>query len=130
MHARLVVAYLWLGCGIYLAIGVAGLVAPAWLMGFVGIEPTGPSALNEIRAAYGGQLLGLAVVMGLGAWHAERRRWALGLFVLAVSGMVLARAVSVAIDGTPNAVAWGLGALELAGAVSGAALLWAGPRRG
>lgn len=130
MHMRLVVAYLWFGSWIYLAIGVAGMVAPAWLMGFVGIELEGASALNEIRAAYGGQLLGLAVVMGLGALRAERRRWALGLFVLAVGGMVLARAVSVVVDGAPNGVAWGLGALELSGAVSGAALLGTWPRRG
>lgn len=125
---RLVTAYLILAAAIYAAIGVAGLVSPRWLLGLVEVSLPGPSALNEIRAAYGGQLLGLALVIALGARRREWRRWTLILFSAAAGGMLAGRMISLAADGAPNAVVWTLTGLEAAGALGGAALLATWPR--
>jgi hypothetical protein len=130
MHMRLVTAYLVFAAMVYATIGTAGLVAPAWLMGLVAIELPEASALSEIRAAYGGQLLGLALIVGLGALRSAWRRWTLTLFVAAAGGMLLARLLSVAIDGAPNTAVWVLGAMELSGALAGAALMATWPRAG
>lgn len=122
-------AYLLFGALMYAIIGVAGLVAPASLLGLVEISLETPSSANEVRAFFGAQSLVLAAVFAFGALRDHWRRPALGLFVALALSFAVARVVSMVIDGmpgTPNLVLLGM---EAVGTVAGILLLHLDRRR-
>lgn len=125
----LTLAYLAFGATFYLALGVAGLLAPTWLLSLVGISLDTPSALNEVRAFFGGQSLVLGALFALGAARERWRRPAVGLFVALAAAFALSRGLSLAVDGTPGIVNWILFGMELLGVASGALLLRLGRSR-
>jgi len=98
--------------GFFLAMGVAALVRPAWVVGRFDVAVPTAAARNEVRAVYGG--FGLAVGAGL-LWSATDERLT-GVALLAVAfallGMAAGRLVSAVIDRTVNPWVWTFFAVE------------------
>lgn len=102
---------------ITIAFGVAGLVYPAQVMDFAELAaetPTTPvAALGEIRAVYGGMLVGLGIATVWAALDPVTRRptlTLLGILWLCVFG---GRMWGVAVDGNPGLVGWLNATMEL-----------------
>ena len=70
------------------------------------------SALNELRANYGGLQIGMGLFLLAGLRCKTYLRPALLAQALIVGGLVTGRLISVAIDGQPNAFIQGLIVLE------------------
>jgi hypothetical protein len=70
------------------------------------------SALNELRANYGGLQIGMGLFLLAGLCCKSYLRPALLAQALIVGGLVTGRLISVAIDGQPNAFIQGLIVLE------------------
>ncbi len=87
---------------ILLGIGVSSLISPQGILAPVGIHLSTPSALNEIRASYGGMHIGVAGVILSGAAVSAMRRWALLLLATFMAGLAGGRLVSIAVDGFPG----------------------------
>jgi peptidoglycan/LPS O-acetylase OafA/YrhL len=102
--------------------GVALLVRPA-LLGTLGIELGRPAAVTEIRAFYGGLELGLAVFFALASTRDEWLRPALFAQAASLGGIVLARLVGFAIDGSAEPLLLLFAAIETTGAVLAIAAL-------
>src|SRR3954465_15395605 len=79
--------------------GVALLVRPA-LLGALGIELGRPAAVTEIRAFYGGLELGLAGFFAAASTRDEWLRPALFAQAASLGGIVLARMIGLALDGS------------------------------
>jgi len=117
-------------CGLALvAVGWVGLTAPASLMTPLGIEREGASAHNEMRAAYGGMHLALGTFLLVAAVRRPLRRPALWVTLCFMGGLTLGRAVSFAIDGTPDPFVLRLLVPEALAAAAAAALLATGRTR-
>jgi hypothetical protein len=115
-------AMLTVGGTILLGIGVFGLVSPQGILAPVGIHLDGASALNEIRASYGGMHVGVAGVILWGAAVPAMRRWALLLMAAFMAGLAGGRLVGIAVDGFPGLFVCQLLVIE---AVLAVAAAWA-----
>ena len=102
--------------------GVALLVRPA-LMGTLGIELGRPAAATEIRAFYGGLELGLALFFALASTRDAWLRPALFAQAASLGGIVLARLIGMALDGSAEPLILLFAAVEGTGAVLGALAL-------
>lgn len=88
---------------IFLALGLAGLANPQWVMSFVGYPPTTAAlALGEVRGLYGG----LFAVMGLftlfAATNPSAHRGSLLLIGLMWFGVAGGRLAGAYLDGSPG----------------------------
>jgi hypothetical protein len=109
-------AALGLAALVMFGLGALGLFSPLTVIGPIGLSASGASAMNELRAQYGGLHLALAAYYGWGIVKPEGRRMALGVLVVQMTGIVLARAASSVIDGVPGPAVckpWTLEALLL-----------------
>jgi len=116
---------------IAIGIGASILFAPAWFHAGHGIElGTGASLLSEVRAP-GGALLGLGLLMGVGAFA---RAFTLASTAIAAAVYLAyggSRLLSFALDGLPAPGLVGATALELAlGGACGLLLLQGALRAG
>jgi hypothetical protein len=109
-------------------VGWIGLSAPADLMDPLGIPLDGPSAHNEIRAAYGGMHVGLGLFLLVTALRAPLRTVGLWVDLCIMGGLVAGRLASFAIDGAPGDFVVRLFIPEAIGAVLSALLLASGTR--
>jgi|GEM_PF-1066003 len=116
-----------LGAMVWLGVGLAGLLEPAWLLGQAGIELRGVDAHNEARAIYGGLMLALGGVQAALALRDGWRRIGIALWTVLLAGLVTGRLWSLIVDGWPAGVARLLLAVEVAGLLMGA-VLWAASR--
>ena len=120
---------LLLSCLLFLAAGLAFLIAPETMTAQVDIHAATPTGVADIRAVYGGLEPGLAAVLFTHLWGHARdpaqlpRGLTIALFAL--SGMALARLVGIALDGPQRAITWPL----WAGEVIGALLCWVALRQ-
>ena len=96
--------------------GVALLVRPE-LIGALGLELGRPAAATEIRAFYGGLELGLALFFGLASTRDAWLRPALFAQAASLGGIVLARLIGLALDGSAEPIILLAGAAEGTGAV-------------
>ena len=105
------------------AFGAWSLALPSRAAGLVGFQLEDAAASGEMRAVYGGLVLGLGLVMGAALRREDGGHWlrAIGLCFL---GLVFGRAVSLLADGLTT---WNAAALVLEGAT--AALLLFAARR-
>ena len=115
---------------IFGVLSVVALVAPQTLLGSVELAITTPSAFAELRAAYFGCFLGLAVLFQAGAQRVECRQLAVGVAALVLCGFVGGRFLSLVLDGPPNAFSTAMHALEGAGGLIAAVLWWRGRSAG
>lgn len=119
LFARLflaVVAFIFLGLGSY------NLFFPAAGMAGFEIQIATLSALNEIRANYGGMHFAMGLFFASGACVAALRVSALLVVALFTGGLVMGRALSLYLDGLPNTVVLSLLALEAIGFVAATVL--------
>ncbi len=124
MHRRLEIITLGLAGLAILATGVTGLVDPQALFTPLELQIAGVSAMNEIRAAYGGMHLGIGLLLLAGAWRPEFRRTALWVGLAFMGGLTVGRGVSLVVDGTPSAFVFQLWIPETGAAVAIATLLF------
>jgi hypothetical protein len=124
MELTMVVGILWLFALINLAIGVGCLVDPLGLL-----EPVGVGALNsggvvELRAMYGGMLVGFGGFLGWCALDAARARLGLLASVCTVGGLGFSRLVAWTITMPEGMLFPILFVVEIGGAVVGIVALW------
>ncbi|WP_068860057.1 DUF4345 domain-containing protein [Perlucidibaca aquatica] len=100
-------------CGLsFLLIGANTFYDPLAAMAPVELNINTVSALNELRANYGGLQIGMGLFLLAGLCCKTYLRPALLAQALIVGGLVTGRLISVAIDGQPNAFIQGLIVLE------------------
>ncbi|MDG2048947.1 MAG: DUF4345 domain-containing protein [Myxococcota bacterium] len=108
---------IWLDAVVFSGIGLAFLFWPQELAGFLGIELTNTTALNDFRAVYGGVPAGLAAFLFMAV---SRPSWtvpALWMALLTLTGLAVGRVLSEALDGTPGFIVQALQVAEIAGAL-------------
>jgi hypothetical protein len=103
---------------VWLGIGLAGLIAPAWLLSPMTVTATDPIGFSELRAMYGGLELGLA---GFTGWCAATGRVREGLLIsiVTVGGLSVGRLIGVFVDGSTDPMLLFLMVLEGSGAALG-----------
>jgi hypothetical protein len=99
---RLNRALLLLAAASFLYVGISGLLSPVSLTEPIDLEMRGPSAVNEIRANYGGMHLAIGLLFLAGALVARARRPATILLAVFAAGLVFGRIVSIVVDGVPG----------------------------
>lgn len=110
---------LW-GAGLMmLVVGALHLINPQMMMNTPGVELSTVNYLHIVRAAYGGSYLGMACLFLLGAFGRIDRHFALLSVVVLFSGFAVGRLVSIALDGPPVGLYFGVLAAELFFAVCG-----------
>jgi hypothetical protein len=82
---------------IFLAVGMAAIMAPEVVMEYLKVEAIGESAFNSIRSIYGGLNLAFALFLAYGA--VNMRKEALGLIILYMSGFLFGRIYSFILTG-------------------------------
>jgi hypothetical protein len=115
--------------GIFLVVSGVCLVDPTLLLDGMEIALETPSALAEARAGYGGAFAGLGTLFWLGSARPPYRALALGIAALVLGVFTVARLLSLALDGTPNALAFANHAAEALGFVLALGLWRAESRR-
>ena len=130
MNAKEIVArgYLWLSAILFVGLGIALLFWPTEILKGVEITFETPTAFADIRADYGGCILGVGVFL---IWCAlQRRSVRAGLLCvgLVYSGYVTGRLLSLMIDGTPKQIIFILIAIEVVGALVAFALYPCAPK--
>ena len=110
---------------IFLLTGVQALIAPTVFVAATGIVLPDASSLAEVRAAYGGLLIGFAVLFWSGATRVSRRKPAIGIAALIFGLFAFARLLSLIVDGVPNAFSMVMHVVETAGFIL-TFLLWRG----
>ena len=102
---------------IFLGLGSFNLFFPVMGMAGFEIQIATVSALNEIRANYGGMHFAMGALFLAGAFIAALRIPTLLVVALFTGGLVLGRSLSLAIDGLPNLLVCALFALEAVGCI-------------
>jgi hypothetical protein len=114
-----------------IAFGIVGLAWPSQVMGFAQLQPlvqTEPvAALGEIRAVYGGMLVGIGIATLWAALDPVARRPSLLLLGVLWLCVFAGRMWGVIVDGNPGLMGWVNGLLEL---VAGVLLIAAPYMRG
>jgi len=100
-----------------LATGITELATPQTLFTPLDLRIEGASALNEIRAAYGGMHVGIGVLLLVGAGRTAFRRAALWVGLAFLGGLAAGRLVSLMVDGAPGGFVYRLWIPEAVGAM-------------
>lgn len=108
---------------IFLGLGGFNLLFPVAGIAVFEIQIASVSALNEVRANYGGMYFAMGVLFVAGASVGALRSSALLVVALFTGGLVLGRLLSLVLDGSPNTVMWGLFILEATGCVVASVLV-------
>nr|WP_090423740.1 DUF4345 family protein [Pseudomonas flavescens] len=85
-----------------LLLGAAGILYGLWpheMASLSGMLMMESAAVTDVRARYGGLPLGLALFLGLAAWHQALLRPALILLLVLYAGLALARLTGIVLDG-------------------------------
>lgn len=114
----------------FLLIGINTFRDPLAALAGVELAVNTVSALNELRANYGGLQIGMALFLLTGLIRPDMTRPALLAQMLLVGGLAIGRVVSIALDGPPNATVQGLLVLESVTALLSLALYARNPSHG
>lgn len=116
-------------CGLsFLLIGANTFHDPLAAMAPVELNINTVSALNELRATYGGLQIGMGLYLLAGIACKSMTRPALLAQALIVGGLASGRLISIALDGLPNAFVQGLVVLESVTALLSLALFLRQPK--
>lgn len=116
-------SYLALAAVAFAFLGANALLAPDAAARSLGFHLESVSALNEIRATYGGLQLAIAAVAAGGALRAAGRTAALAAVAAICGGMAFGRLVSLLADGPPHPATYLWWSIETLAALCGAGLL-------
>ena len=109
--------YLWICVITFLGLGIALMSWPERILSSVEVSFESPTAFADIRADYGGCILGIGIFLGWCAQNQERVKTGLLCTGLTFSGYVCGRLLSLLIDGMPKRIIFILIAIELLGAI-------------
>ncbi len=107
---------------IFVGLGIYSLVLPVDAVSIFEITLMEVSALNEIRANYGGMHLLFGLFFLYGSLGNRFRVAALLVVAVFAGGLVLGRLASLVLDGSPNGAIWALLVIESVGCVIAAML--------
>lgn len=94
------VRYVLIGLGlVHVVLGVFGLYAPESVAGFLSLDPLNAAALGEVRAVFGGLMLGIGIVFVRGSTGGRGARQWLMAAAVGYAGLALGRILSLAADG-------------------------------
>lgn len=93
---------------VFIGLGLVGLINPTLLLNpLMDTALKNPSAINEGRSAYGGQLLSIGVLLLIGVRHDDFRQAAFLMAVVIGGGLSVGRLASIFLDGFPtNPLIW------------------------
>jgi hypothetical protein len=93
---------------VFLALGIAGLLNPVWVMDLVGYPSSSPTSLvlGEVRGIYGGLFAVMGLFTMVAAANPAAHRGALLLVGLLWLGVCAGRLVGVYLDGDPGLPGW------------------------
>lgn len=91
-----IVAILFVGLGIWL------MLQPRAVEALYPMQLTGPMAVSEIRAVFGGLMLGVGAAVLWLLWRARRAVDAGMVTVLVFGGLLVARVAGLAAEGVPH----------------------------
>lgn len=97
--------FLGLTAFVFAAFGIAGLAAPAAIVESVGVALAPEAVLVELRAVYGGTMLGGALLAAY-CMPAERQRFGLMAVALVVGGTLAGRLLGLLWELMPEGMAW------------------------
>lgn len=112
MTTRITRCFLLVSALGFLLIGINTFRDPLAALAGVELAVNTVSALNELRANYGGLQIGMSLLLLTGLLQPAMTRPALLAQTLLVGGLAIGRVVSIALDGPPNATVQGLLVLE------------------
>ena len=114
--------YLWICTLTFLGLGITFVSNPK-LVHKVDIELTSPTAMADVRADYGGCILGVGIFLVWCAIKDSRVNSGLLCTGLIFLGYTTARLISLAVDGQPKPIIYYLIAIEALGAVLAFAMM-------
>ena len=94
--------YLGVVGGIFIASGLFAFIDPTALGHWLGIGPVDLSGETEIRATYGGLVVGIGLLLLFGLWSRKLAFAALAVMVFGVGGLVLTRLFVEVFSGGPG----------------------------
>lgn len=115
--------YLAVSALAFVLIGLNTFHDPVAAMAGLELQPRSVSALNEVRANYGGLQITIGLVLLAGVLKAAWLRPALWVSAAVTGGLVAGRVVSIALDGMPNKAVTGFFCLEIVAGMIALALL-------
>jgi hypothetical protein len=104
---------LWFSAVVFGAIGVYFLAAPDQAAAAIGLSLDNDTARTDVRATYGGMVLGVAVFFGWAALEESRYEAGLWSMGLVYGGLALGRVLAIAQGQRPNPMIWAYLAIEL-----------------
>ena len=116
--------YLMFSALAFVLIGLNTFHDPVAAMAGIELMPGSVSALNEVRANYGGMQITIGLVLLAGALRAAMLRPALWFSAAITGGLAAGRVISIALDGPPNTVVTVLLGIEATSALIALFLLW------
>jgi|ETNmetMinimDraft_26_1059896.scaffolds.fasta_scaffold46227_2 hypothetical protein len=121
--AKLPVVLLWISAVVFALIGLYFLAAPERAAASIGIAMKNATAQTDVRATYGGMVLGIAAFFSWAALSPARLEAGVWSMVLIYGGLALGRIVAIADGQRPGAMMWTFLAIELGFAITSAMLL-------
>jgi hypothetical protein len=110
--------YLWTCAAVFCGLGIALLFWPTEILKSVEISFTSVTAFADIRADYGGCILGVGVFLAWCASKAPLVRTGLLCTGLTFSGYVVGRLLSLTLDGMPKPIIFTVTIVEVLGAAA------------
>jgi hypothetical protein len=104
---------LWSSAVIFAAIGVYFLAVPEDAASAIGVSMLNDTGRTDIRATYGGMVLGIAVFFAWAALAPERTKAGLVSLAFVYGGLALGRIVAIATGDRPGSMMWLFLAIEL-----------------
>ncbi|MBL1417877.1 MAG: DUF4345 family protein [Moritella sp.] len=125
--ARLPNAFLYFFAAVFIIYGVIGFLEPVSSVANMGIIIDNNHAKIEVRATYGGLLVGLGVLFAYSASRDSSVRFGLVAIICILTTVGLSRLYGIIVDGDNETIQWDFLIMELVGAVIAALILFLHP---
>ena len=112
--ATFTLVLLWSSAVAFAAIGVIFLTRPVQGASSIGIEIPGDTGRTEIRATYGGMMLGLALLFSWSAAAEGQTLAGLWSMIFVYGGFAFGRALAIVLGARPSSKMWWFLIIEIA----------------
>ena len=119
--------FLYFFAAVFIVYGVAGFLDPVSSVANMGIIIDNTHAKIEVRATYGGLLVGLGFLFAYSANSDSSIRFGLVAIICILTTVGLSRLYGIMVDGDNEAIQWNFLIMELVGAVIAALILFLHP---
>lgn len=110
----LTLTLLWFSAVTYALIGLYFLAVPEKAAASIGVKLTNATARTDVRATYGGMILGVAFFFAWAALSPERFEAGLWSMIFVYGGLALGRSLSIALGDRPSTMMYLFLVIELA----------------